>query len=159
MGASLIGQLVKNLSAMQDTLVQFLGQEDPLEKGQATHSSIVGLPSGSSGNESTFSAGDLGLIHGLGRSSGEGKGYPLQYSGLRNSMDSTVHGLTKSQTWLSKFPFSFRQIFGINHLDKDLDYLVHRTGKVQFSFQSQKRAMPRNIQTTTQLHSFHMLAR
>ena len=42
--ASLIAQLVKNLPAMQETLIQFLGQEDPLEKGWATHSSIVGLP-------------------------------------------------------------------------------------------------------------------
>ena len=43
-GTSLIVQLVKNLPAMQETLVQFLGREDPLEKGQATHSSILGLP-------------------------------------------------------------------------------------------------------------------
>ena len=42
--ASLIVQLVKNLPAMQEVLVQFLGQEDPLEKRQATHSSILGLP-------------------------------------------------------------------------------------------------------------------
>ena len=42
--ASLIAQLVKNLPAMQETPVQFLGQEDPLEKGQATRSSILGLP-------------------------------------------------------------------------------------------------------------------
>ena len=42
---SLIAQLLKNPPAMQETLVQFLGQEDPLEKGQATHSSILGLPS------------------------------------------------------------------------------------------------------------------
>ena len=42
--ASLVAQLVKNLLAMQETLVQFLGQEDPLEKGWATHSSILGLP-------------------------------------------------------------------------------------------------------------------
>ena len=35
----------------------------------------------------------------------------------------------------------------------------HRTGKSQFSFQSQRRAMPKNVQTTSQLHSFHMLAR
>ena len=41
--ASLIAQLVKNLPAMQETQVQFLGQEDPLEKGMATHSSILGL--------------------------------------------------------------------------------------------------------------------
>ena len=42
--ASLIAQLVKNPPAMQETLVRFLGQEDPLEKGSATHSSILGLP-------------------------------------------------------------------------------------------------------------------
>ena len=41
--ASLIAQLVKNLPAMQETLVRFLGREDPLEKGTATHSSILGL--------------------------------------------------------------------------------------------------------------------
>ena len=44
MWASLIAQLVKNPPAMQETPVRFLGQEDPLEKGQATHSSILGLP-------------------------------------------------------------------------------------------------------------------
>ena len=43
-GTSLIPQLVKNLPAMQETLVRFLGQEDPLEKGWATHSSILRLP-------------------------------------------------------------------------------------------------------------------
>ena len=42
--ASLIAQLVKNLPAMRGTPVRFLGQEDPLEKGQFTHSSILGLP-------------------------------------------------------------------------------------------------------------------
>ena len=41
---SLVAQLVKNLPAMQETLVQFLGQEDTLEKGQAIHSSILGFP-------------------------------------------------------------------------------------------------------------------
>ena len=51
--------------------------------------------------ESAFNVRDLGSIPGLGRSSGEGKGYPLQYSGLENSMDSIVHGVTKSQTRLS----------------------------------------------------------
>ena len=48
-------------------------------------------------------AGDLGLIPGLGGSPGEGKGYPLQYSGLENSMDCIVHGVAKSWTWLSDF--------------------------------------------------------
>ena len=42
-GASLIAQLVKNLPAMQETPVQFLGQEDPLEKRLATHFNILGL--------------------------------------------------------------------------------------------------------------------
>ena len=48
---------------------------------------------------------DLGLIPGLGRSPGEGKGYPLQYSGLENSMDCIVHGVTESRTQLSDFLF------------------------------------------------------
>ena len=53
----------------------------------------------SAGKESACSAGDLGSIPGLGRSPGEGKGYPLQYSGLENSfMDYIVHGVTKSRT-------------------------------------------------------------
>ena len=47
--------------------------------------------------------GDLGSIPGLGRFPGEGNGYPLQYSGLENSMDCIVHGITKSQTQLSNF--------------------------------------------------------
>ena len=46
-----------------------------------------------------------GLIPGLERSPGEGKGYPLQYSGLENSMDCIIHGVTKSQTRLSDFHF------------------------------------------------------
>ena len=57
--ASLVAQLVKNPAAMRETWVRFLGQEDPLEKGKATH---------------------------------------LQYSGLENSINCTVHGVTKSQT-------------------------------------------------------------
>ena len=58
---------------------------------------------GSAGKESACSEGDLGLIPGLGRSPGEGKGYPVQYCGLENSMDCIVHGVTKSQTQLSNF--------------------------------------------------------
>ena len=49
--------------------------------------SIFLFPCGSAGKESAYNAGDLGLIPGLGRFPGEGKGYPLQYSGLENSMD------------------------------------------------------------------------
>ena len=50
--------------------------------------------------------GDLGLVPGLGRSPGEGKDYPLQYSGLENSLDYVVHGVAKSRTLLSDFHFS-----------------------------------------------------
>ena len=53
--------------------------------------------------ESTCNVGDLGSVPGLGRSPGEGKGYPLQYPGLENSMDCIVHGVTKSQTRLNDF--------------------------------------------------------
>ena len=56
-----------------------------------------GLPWGSEDKESTCNAGDLGSIPGLGRSPGEGKGYPLQYSGLESSMDYTVHGIAMSR--------------------------------------------------------------
>ena len=48
---------------------------------------MKGFPCGSAGKESACNVGDLGLIPGLGRSPGEGKGYPLQYSGLENSKD------------------------------------------------------------------------
>ena len=49
---------------------------------------FLGFPCGSAGKESTCNAGDLSSVLGLGKSSGEGKGYPLQHSGLENSMGS-----------------------------------------------------------------------
>ena len=54
------------------------------------------FPGGSDGKASVYNVGDLGLSPGLGRSPGEGKGYPFQYSGLENSMDYIVHGVTES---------------------------------------------------------------
>ena len=62
---------------------------------------LMGFPGSSPGKESACSVGVLGSIPGLGRPPEEGNGYPLQYSGLENSIDSTIHGVTKSQTWLS----------------------------------------------------------
>ena len=56
-----------------------------------------GFPDSLVGKESTCNAGDPGLIPGLGRFPGEGIGYPLQYSGLENSMDCIVHEVAKSQ--------------------------------------------------------------
>ena len=64
-----------------------------IEKNISVH---LGFPCGSAGKESTCNAGDLGLIPGLGRPPGEENGYPLQYSGLENSMDCI---------WLSNFHF------------------------------------------------------
>ena len=61
------------------------------------------IPCDSAGKESAHNAGDLGSIPGLGRYPGEGKGYLFQYSGLENSRDYTVHGVTKSRTRLSDF--------------------------------------------------------
>ena len=65
-----------------------------------------GFPSGSDNKESDCNARDTGSIPELGRSPGEGKGYALQYSGLENSMDCIVHGVSKSQTQLSDFHFT-----------------------------------------------------
>ena len=101
LGASLVIQLVKNPPAMQETLVQFLGQEDPLEKDRITTPVFLGFPGGSDSKESACNVGDLGSIPGLGRSLGEGKGYPLQYSSLENSMNCIVHGVAKSWTQLN----------------------------------------------------------
>ena len=62
--------------------------------------------------------GDLGLIPGSGRSPGEGKGYPLQYSGLENSMDCIVHEVAKNQIQLSDFHF---------HIS------IHMEGNIQYN--------------------------
>ena len=66
----------------------------------------MGFPGGSVGKESAWNAGDPGSIPDSGRSSGEGHGYPFQYSCLENSTDrgawwATVHGVAKSPTQLS----------------------------------------------------------
>ena len=66
-----------------------------------------GFPCGSAGKESACTVGDLGSIPGLGRSPGERKGYPLQYSGLENSMDCMVHGSQRiGHNWMT-FTFNY----------------------------------------------------
>ena len=67
----------------------------------------LSFPGGSAGKVSACNAGDLGSISELGRSPGEENGYPLQYSGLENSMDCIVHWVAKSGTQLSEFNFHF----------------------------------------------------
>ena len=66
-----------------------------------------GFLCGSAGKESTCNARDLGSIPELGRSSGEREGYPLPYSGLKNSLNCIVHGVSKNWTPLSDFHFTF----------------------------------------------------
>ena len=58
----------------------------------------AGFPDSSVGKESTCNAGDPGSVPGLGRTAGEGKGYPLQYSGLGNAVGCIVHGVVKNLT-------------------------------------------------------------
>ena len=94
----LIAQLVKKLPAMQETLFDSWVRKICWRRDRLPTPGLLGLPYVSAGKESVCNAGDLGSTPGLGRPSGEGKGYPLQYSGLENSMDCIVHEFAKSQT-------------------------------------------------------------
>ena len=75
----------------------------------------MGFLHGSDGKQSACNAGDLSSIPGSGRSPGGGNGNPLQHSCLENPMDrgawqATVHGVAKSQTWLSDWHFHFQRV-------------------------------------------------
>ena len=76
----------------------------------------MSFPCGSDGKESACNVGDLSLTPGLGRSPGQGKGCPLQYSGLENFMDSIVHGVPKSWIQLSDLHFTSVHFKGIFHI-------------------------------------------
>ena len=69
-----------------------------IQKTKIMASGKWGFPGGSEVKASACNVGDLASIPGLGRSPGEGQGYPLQYSGLENSMDCIVHGVAESWT-------------------------------------------------------------
>ena len=101
--ASLVAQLEENLPAIQEILVQFLGQEISWRRDRLSIPVFMGFPGGSKDKESSSNAGNLGSIPGLGRSSGGGHGNPCQYSCLDKVVDrgawwATVHGVAKSQT-------------------------------------------------------------
>ena len=74
------------------------------------------FPGSSAGKESACKVGDLGSIPGLGRSSGERKGYPLQYSGLENSMDCIVHGVAELET-TEHFELHFLSLLTVKQAD------------------------------------------
>ena len=123
--ASLVAQLVNNLPAMQETWVRSLGREDPLDKGKAIHSSIpawrilwtvysmglqswtrlsnfhfIGLSDSSASKESACKAEDPCSISGLGRSAGEGIGYPLQYSWASLAAQLVKNPPAMQETWV-----------------------------------------------------------
>ena len=82
---------------------------------QPAQNKYLTFSDGSDGKESACNAGDLDSIPGLGRSPGEGNGYPLQYFGLENSMgaeawQATAHGVAKRRTQLSNFSLSCFQL-------------------------------------------------
>ena len=93
-----IAQLVKNLLLCRSFSFDSWVRTIHWKRDRLTTSAFLDSPCGSAGKESACNVGDLGSIPGLGRSPGEGKGYPLQYSGLENSVDCIVHGAAKSQT-------------------------------------------------------------
>ena len=95
----------------------------------------MGFPCGSTGKESTHNARDLGLIPGLGRCPGEEKGYPLQYSGLENS----VHGVTKSWTELT-FTFIDKAILFSENVAK-----CHGASGIVFNVKRKKWSLVFNI--------------
>ena len=103
--ASLIAQLVKTPPAIRRPSFDSMIRKICWRRDRLPSPIFLGFLYGSAGRESTCNVGDLGMIPGLGRSPGEGKGYPLQYSGLENFMDCIVHGVAKSRTWLSNFHF------------------------------------------------------
>ena len=115
----------------------------------------MGFPCGSAGKESACNAGDLGLIPGLGRSPGEGKGYPLQYSGLENSMDCRVHGVVKSQTRLGDFHFTsfFKWAFLIAQLIQTLPAVQETRGR----FLGQEDPLEKEMATHSSILAWRIL--
>ena len=92
----------------------------PLDNLVDINQKMKGFPGGWAGKESACTAGDLGSIPGLGRSPGERKGYPFQFSGLDNSMYYIVHGVTKSWTRLNDIHFLFKKLKEISlHLRRN----------------------------------------
>ena len=100
----------KTINVLLGSVYSTLGNEKSSQRNIFTEQILLnktlkwkGFPCSSAGKEFACDVGDLGSIPGLGRAPGEGKGYPLQYSVLENTMDCIVHGVTKSRTRLSDF--------------------------------------------------------
>ena len=103
-----MAQLVKNPLQCRRPQFDSWVRKIPWRRDRLPTLVFLGFPGGSAGKESTCNAGDLGLIPGLGRSPGEGKGYLLQYSGQENYMDCILHGVSESWTRLSDFHYGLK---------------------------------------------------
>ena len=103
--ASLIAQLVKNqvCKVGKESVFNSWVGKTHWRKDRLPTPVFLGFPCGSAGKEFACNVGGLDSMPGLGRSPGEGKGYPLQYSALENSMDYMADGVAKSRTHLSHF--------------------------------------------------------
>ena len=101
--------MLKNLPSTQETQFNFWVGKFPWRRDRLPTPVFLGFHGGSAAKESVYNAGDLGLISGLGRYPGQENGYPFQYSGLKNSIDCTVHGVAKSQTQPSDLHLVARQ--------------------------------------------------
>ena len=131
MRASLTAQLVKNPSAMQETPVWFLGREDLLERDRLPTPVFLGFPCGSAGKESTCNAGDPSSIPGSGRSPGEGKGYPLQYSwaSLVAQLLKNLHAMW--ETWVQSLVWEDPLERGMAIYSSTLTWRIARTEELQ----------------------------
>ena len=105
----MVAQLLKNPNAMQETPppLDSWVRQIYYRREKLPTPVFLGFSGGSAGKESSYNEGDLCLTPGLGRSSEEGKDYPLQYSGLENFMDWVVHGIPKSGQDRVTFTFFF----------------------------------------------------
>ena len=180
---SWVAQLAKNPPTMQEIPINCWIWKLPWRRNRLPIPVFLGFPGGSDSKESAWNVGDVGLIPGLRRSSRGGHGSPCQYSCLENPhgqwsqvgynpwgckvLDTaTKHStgyillLNNSLQYLNGLVV-FPTFFQFKSKERKFRKLssCHRTGQGQFSFQSQRKAMLKNIKTITQLHSFHMLAR
>ena len=142
--------LLWNLYAGQEATVRTEhGTTDCFKIGKGVHQGCIlspclfnlGFPGSSVGKQSACNARDSGSISGLGRSAGKGIGYPLQYSGLENSMDYIVHAFLKSWTRLSDFHFT--HLFNLY-----AEYIIPNPGLVKHKLES---ILPGEISITSDM--------
>ena len=162
--------MLKNSPAMQETQVQSLGQEDLW--GREWLPTPVFLPGEFHGKRSPegYSPWSHRVRHDWATNTFTQLGnFPIQVCWMASRQPGRSQGpLSLSLSPLFLFwdcgKYEEIQIFKNTNSKRSLQKFRklssgHRTGKRHFSFQSQRKAMPKNVQTTTQLHSSHMLAK